>query len=103
MTTLRKWGKLAQKFNTPGKLTVKFLTIDIKKLSMLNTIRVNGTDRTVLPEMLGDPLLWVLREDLGLTGPKFGCGQGVCGACTVHVDGVPDHLSVSGQSICCDG
>ena len=89
MTTLRKWGKLAQKFNTPGKLTVKFLTIDIKKLSMLNTIRVNGTDRTVLPEMLGDPLLWVLREDLGLTGPKFGCGQGVCGACTVHKDGAP--------------
>ena len=35
------------------------------------------------------PLLWILRDDLGLTGTKFGCGQGLCGACTVHVNGSP--------------
>ena len=35
------------------------------------------------------PLLWVLREDLNVTGPKFGCGVAACGACTVHVDGAP--------------
>lgn len=35
------------------------------------------------------PLLWVLRDELGITGPKYGCGIAVCGACTVHIDGVP--------------
>ena len=35
------------------------------------------------------PLLWVLRENLGLTGTKFGCGMALCGACTVHLDGAP--------------
>jgi isoquinoline 1-oxidoreductase alpha subunit len=37
----------------------------------------------------GTPLLWVLREQLGLTGTKYGCGVATCGACTVHIDGVP--------------
>lgn len=37
----------------------------------------------------GTPLLWVLREGLGLTGTRFGCGKGLCGACTVHLDGAP--------------
>jgi len=36
------------------------------------------------------PLLWVLRDTLGLTGTKFGCGQAICGACTVHINGVPE-------------
>jgi isoquinoline 1-oxidoreductase subunit alpha len=53
---------------------------------MAVTISVNGTEHVldVEPEM---PLLWVLREALGLTGTKFGCGIAACGACAVHLDG----------------
>ena len=49
---------------------------------------VNGQrhDLDVHPDM---PLLWVLRENLGMTGTKFGCGMALCGACTVHLDGAP--------------
>jgi isoquinoline 1-oxidoreductase subunit alpha len=50
-------------------------------------IKVNGVDHTV--DVDGDtPLLWVLRDVLGMTGTKFGCGMALCGACTVHLDGV---------------
>ncbi|QPF76305.1 (2Fe-2S)-binding protein [Roseateles sp. DAIF2] len=49
---------------------------------------VNGEKRRVRAEA-DKPLLWVLREDLGLSGTKFGCGAAHCGACTVHVDGAP--------------
>ena len=49
-------------------------------------LNVNGEEKTV-KENPSMPLIWVLRDELGLTGTKFGCGVGICGACTVHVDG----------------
>jgi isoquinoline 1-oxidoreductase subunit alpha len=53
---------------------------------MAFTINVNGTAHSV--DVDGDtPLLWVLRDVLGMTGTKFGCGMALCGACTVHIDG----------------
>ncbi len=52
------------------------------------TLTVNGTERTFEgdPEM---PLLWFLRDEIQLTGTKYGCGMSLCGACTVHMDGQP--------------
>jgi len=60
---------------------------------MPTSLNVNGKQVTVdvEPEM---PLLWVLRDELGLTGTKYGCGIAMCGACTVHLDGQPTRSCV---------
>jgi isoquinoline 1-oxidoreductase alpha subunit len=57
-------------------------------------LRVNGSEHDVdaEPDM---PLLWVLRDLLGLTGTKYGCGEALCGACTVHLDGQPVRACVT--------
>ncbi len=53
---------------------------------MSTTVTINGTAHRIdLPDDV--PLLWVLRDEIGLTGTKFGCGVAACGACTVHIDG----------------
>ena len=56
---------------------------------MAITIQVNGKTHTVAASD-DTPLLWVLRDELGLTGTKYGCGVAQCGCCTVHVDGNPE-------------
>src|SRR5712691_4215647 len=57
-----------------------------REIAMATKIKVNGVDRTV--DVDGDtPLLWVLRDVLGMNGTKSGCGVALCGACTVHIDG----------------
>ena len=71
---------------------------------MAVTFTLNGKPQTVdvSPQM---PLLWVLRDTLGMTGTKFGCGMALCGACTVHVNGQPIRScvtpisSVAGKSV----
>jgi isoquinoline 1-oxidoreductase alpha subunit len=61
------------------------------------TLKINGESHTVdaSPDM---PLLWVLRDLLGMNGTKFGCGVALCGACTVHLDGIPRRSCVMSVS-----
>jgi len=73
---------------------------------MLSTIQFRLNDKPVRLEVDGERmLLWVLRTDLGLTGTKYGCGEGYCGSCTVLVDGEPTRScgtpvkSVAGKSV----
>lgn len=70
----------------------------------MTTLQLNGQSRTVQADP-ATPLLWVLRQDLGLSGTKFGCGMALCGACTVHVNGqavrscMTPLQSVAGQQV----
>ena len=61
---------------------------------MVFTININGTVQSVDVDA-ETPLLWVLRDVLGMSGTKFGCGAALCGACTVHVDGVATRSCVT--------
>jgi isoquinoline 1-oxidoreductase subunit alpha len=58
------------------------------------TLDINQTARTIASDP-STPLLWVLRDELGLTGTKYGCGKALCGACTVLVDGAPTRSCVT--------
>jgi nicotinate dehydrogenase subunit A len=69
--------------------------------SMSLRLRVNGKDHDVVAAP-DTPLLFILRNDLELNGPKFGCGLGQCGACTVHVDGAPRRSCVTSLSAVAD-
>lgn len=68
-------------------------------------LNVNGVQHTVEVDDPSTPLLWVLRDSLGLVGTKFGCGMALCGACTVHLNGAPVRsctipaIGVAGQPI----
>jgi isoquinoline 1-oxidoreductase subunit alpha len=60
----------------------------------MTKLNINGKSYDIdLPE--STPLLWVLRDELGLTGTKFGCGIALCGACTIHIDGQPGRACVT--------
>jgi len=66
------------------------------------TINVNGLSKTVNVDPT-TPVLWVLREHLGLTGTKFGCGKALCGSCTIHLNGTPIRACVTPVSACSSG
>ena len=62
------------------------------------TLNVNGKTRSLdVPQDM--PLLWTLRDVLNMTGTKFGCGQGLCGACTIHIDGRPTRSCITPVSV----
>ncbi len=73
----------------PSKLNIRILLENQLFKFMANfTLNINNQKKTVEADA-GTPLLWILREDLGLTGTKYSCGIGACGSCIVHVNGSP--------------
>jgi len=73
---------------SPLRLYLSLMRSIDPEVTMTLKIKVNDTDHEV--DVDGDtPLLWVLRDVLGMTGTKFGCGKALCGACTVHLNGGP--------------
>jgi isoquinoline 1-oxidoreductase alpha subunit len=76
-----------------------------KKFMPSLQLKVNGAQHTVELDDPSTPLLWVLRDSLGLVGTKFGCGMALCGSCTVHLNGTPVRscsipaIGVSGQAV----
>jgi isoquinoline 1-oxidoreductase alpha subunit len=65
---------------------------------MTTQLNINGRVVSVKAET-DTPLLWVIRDEIGMTGTKFGCGVALCGACTVHMDGVPIRSCVTPLSV----
>lgn len=61
-------------------------------------LTINGKEHTVADSESATPLLWVLRDHLGLVGAKYGCGVAQCGACTVHLNGTPVRSCVTPAS-----
>ncbi len=66
------------------------------------TLKINGNTRTADVDPM-TPILWVLREHLGLTGTKYGCGKAICGSCTIHLNGTPIRACVTPVSACMSG
>jgi isoquinoline 1-oxidoreductase subunit alpha len=88
------WHLETRRPPSPILLNHAELTAATIEVAMPHTIKVNGTAHNV--DVDGDtPLLWVLRDVLGMTGTKFGCGMALCGACTVHVDGVASRSCIT--------
>jgi isoquinoline 1-oxidoreductase alpha subunit len=78
-----------ERLNASFPSTVEFSYVfTIQESPMSLTLKINGVEHTVDADP-STPLLWVIRDELKMTGTKFGCGVASCGACTVHLDGQP--------------